>query len=62
MTAKLVGGSVLAVIGYFTVKLVFGLLGIVFSFVAFLLFTVLPIVVIGWLVMKVVRALQEKPA
>jgi hypothetical protein len=62
MGAKLVGGSILVVIGYFTVKLVFGLLGIVFSFVSFMLFTVLPIVIIGWLVMKVVKSMQEEPA
>jgi hypothetical protein len=62
MGAKLVGGSILAVIGYFTLKLMLGLLGIVFGFVSFMLFTVLPIVLVGWLVMKVVKSMQEKPA
>lgn len=55
MGAKLLTGGILAVIGLFTVKLVLAVLHGVAAFVGFLLFTVLPIVVIGWILMKIFR-------
>jgi hypothetical protein len=52
--------GVLAVIGLFAVKFVFGLLGIALGLTFFLLFKVLPIVLIVgfviWLVKKATRA------
>jgi hypothetical protein len=55
MGAKLLTGGILAVIGLFTVKLVLAVLKGVAALVGFLLFTVLPIVLIGWLVMRIFR-------
>lgn len=59
---KLLSGSVLAVIGLLAVKLFMSLFGAVVGLVGFLLTTVLPIVLIGWLVMKVIKHFKEKPA
>jgi hypothetical protein len=62
--AKLLTGSVLAVIGLITVKVLAALFAAVMGFLSFLLFTVLPIVLIGWLVIKVFKHLSKdkKPA
>jgi hypothetical protein len=62
MAAKLLTGGILAVIGLFTVKLVLAVVKGVFAFTAFLLFTVLPIVVIGWFVLRIVRGPKEDKA
>jgi hypothetical protein len=51
--AKLLTGGILAVIGLVAVKLVLVVLKGVAALVGFLLFTVLPIVVIGWLVLRI---------
>jgi hypothetical protein len=57
---KVATTGALAVIGLFAVKLVFGLLGIALGLTLFLLFKVLPIVLIAafviWLVRKATRA------
>jgi hypothetical protein len=53
---------VLAVIGLFTVKLVLAVLAGIASFVGFLLFTVLPIVLLGWLALRILDRFREKPA
>jgi hypothetical protein len=55
MGAKLLTGGILAVIGLFTVKLVLAVLKGVAALMGFLLFTVLPIVLIGWIVMRIFR-------
>jgi hypothetical protein len=62
--SRLLTGSVLAVIGLITVKVLMALFGAVMGFVSFLLFTVLPILLIGWLVLKVIKQLKrdKKPA
>jgi hypothetical protein len=62
MGAKLLTGSILAVIGLFTVKLVLAVLAGIASLMGFLFFTLLPIVVVGWLLMKIIDKLREKPA
>jgi hypothetical protein len=62
MGAKLLTGTVLAVIGLFTIKLVMTVLAGVAAIVAFLLFTVLPLVIIGWIVLKLFRRSDERPA
>jgi len=54
--SKLLTGSVLAVIGLITVKLIMAIVGAVSGFVS-LLFSLLPILLIGWLVMKVIKHL-----
>jgi hypothetical protein len=57
---KVATTGVLAVIGLFVVKLVFGLLGVALGVTFFLLFKVLPIVLIVvfviWLLRKATRA------
>jgi len=59
LSSKLLTGSVLAVIGLITVKILMGVLGAVTGFVSFVLFTLLPILLIGWLVLKVVKHLTR---
>ena len=58
--AKVATPGALAVIGLFVVKLVFGLLGIALGVTFFLLFKVLPVVLIVafvvWLLRKATRA------
>jgi hypothetical protein len=57
--SKLLTGSVLAVIGLITVRVLTALFGAVMGFLSFVLFTVLPIVLIGWLIMKVFKSLSK---
>lgn len=61
--SKLLTGSVLAVIGLITVKLLTALIGAVMGFVSFL-FSLLPILLVGWLLLKVIKHLgkDKKPA
>jgi uncharacterized membrane protein YjgN (DUF898 family) len=60
---KVLTGSVLAAIGLITVKVLVALVSGVMALVSFMLFTVLPIVVVGWLVYKGIRYLSsDKPA
>jgi hypothetical protein len=56
MGARLLTGGVLALIGLFTVKLVLGVVKGVGALLGFLVFTVLPILLIGWIVVKLFRA------
>jgi uncharacterized membrane protein YuzA (DUF378 family) len=57
--SKLLTGSVLAVIGLITVRVLTALFGAVMAFLSFVLFTVLPIVLIGWLILKVFKSLSK---
>jgi hypothetical protein len=62
---KVLTGSVLAVIGLITVKIVLALVSGFMALMSFLLFTVLPILLIGWLVVRLIRYLRsssDKPA
>ena len=56
-SSKLLTGSVLAVIGLITVKLIMAVIGAVSGFFSFFVFTVLPVLLIGFLLMKVVKHL-----
>ncbi len=62
--SRLLTGSVLAVIGLITVKILTALFGAIMGFLSFLFFTVLPIVLIAWLVVKVLKHFgnDKKPA
>jgi len=62
--SRLLTGSVLAVIGLITVKVLMALFGAIMGFLSFLFFTVLPIALIVWLVVKVLkhRGNDKKPA
>lgn len=60
---KVLTGGVLAAIGLVTVKVLVALVSGAMAVFSFLLFTVLPIAVIGWVVLRVIRHLtKEKPA
>lgn len=63
--ARVMTGSVLAVIGLITVKVVMALVSGFMALVGFLVFTVLPIAIIGWVVLRIVKSLsrtEDKPA
>jgi hypothetical protein len=49
---KVLTGSVLAVIGLITVKVVVAVVAGLMALVSFLLFTVLPIALVGWIVLR----------
>jgi hypothetical protein len=61
--SKLLTGSVLAVIGLITVKVLTALFGAVMGFVSFLV-SLVPILLVAWLVLKVIKHLtkDKKPA
>lgn len=62
MSSKLVTGGILAVIGLITLKVVMFLIGGTIAIFA-LLFKLLPILLIGWILWRVVRSVtKEKPA
>jgi archaellum biogenesis protein FlaJ (TadC family) len=50
----------IAIVAVAALKLTFWVLGVVLTLGGFLLFTVAPLLVAGWLVMKVVRMLRRK--
>jgi hypothetical protein len=62
--AKVLTGSILAVIGLYTVKVMVAVLSGFLALMAFLFFTVLPIVLVGWVLVKAFRSLKadETPA
>jgi hypothetical protein len=62
--AKVLTGSILAVIGLYTVKVMVAVLSGFLALMAFLFFTVLPIVLVGWVLVKAFRYLKadETPA
>lgn len=63
--SRMLTGSILAVIGLITVKVLGTVFGAIMAFLSFLFFTVLPIALVAWLVMKLIRALtreKKKPA
>jgi small-conductance mechanosensitive channel len=61
---KVLGGSILAVIGLVTVKVLVAVVSGVMALIGFLVFTVLPILVVGWFVLKAIKYMKndEKPA
>lgn len=52
---------VVGIVAIMAIKLVLGLLGMAFGLVSFLLFTVGPIVLLGWLAMKAWKAFTKEP-
>jgi ABC-type sugar transport system permease subunit len=53
--------TVVGIVAVLAVKLALGLLGAAFGVVGFLLFTVGPILLVGWLAMKGWEAFSKKP-
>jgi hypothetical protein len=62
--ARIFTGGILAFIGLITVKAVLAVLAGFLALVSFLVFTVLPIAIIGWLLMKAFRHFkaEDRPA
>jgi hypothetical protein len=62
--AKVLGGSFLAVVGLITIKVLVAVVSGVMALLGFLFFTVLPIAVVGWFVLKAIRYMKngDKPA
>lgn len=56
---RVLTGGVLAVIGLITVKVLLAVVAGVAALFSFLIFTVLPIVLIGWLLLKVAGYLKK---
>jgi small-conductance mechanosensitive channel len=61
---KVLGGSILAVIGLVTVKVLVAVVSGVMALIGFLVFTVVPILLVGWFVLKAIKYMKndEKPA
>jgi hypothetical protein len=57
--ARLLTGSVLAVIGLITVKAIVAVASGLMALISFMIFTVLPVVLIGWLLFKLVKYLGK---
>ncbi|MDX1674690.1 MAG: hypothetical protein R3314_07850 [Longimicrobiales bacterium] len=53
--------SVVGIVAVLALKLVFRLMGMAFGLVSFLLFTVGPILLIGWLAVKAWNAFTKQP-
>lgn len=60
--SRIVTWTILGVLALLALKLAFGLLGIVLGFAGFLLFTVGPILLVGWLALKAWNAFSKEPA
>lgn len=60
--SRVLTGSVLAVIGLVTVKVVLALVAGVMGFLSFMVFTVLPIALGVWLVVKLFKYMKREPA
>lgn len=56
---RVLTGSVLAVIGLITVKVLLAVVAGVAALFSFLIFTVLPILLIGWLLLKAIGHLKK---
>lgn len=62
---RVLTGGVLAAIGLIAIKIVVALVSGIMALFGFLLFTVLPIALIGWLILKAIKYLKnsgDKPA
>ena len=62
--ARLATGGILAVIGLLTIKFVIAVIAGTLGLVAFLLFRVLPLLLVGYIVYRVFKSLtsSDKPA
>jgi hypothetical protein len=60
--ATIVKWAIIIIVAAVALKLILGLLGMVLGFAAFLLFTVAPLVLVGWLIMKAWQAFTKAPA
>lgn len=59
--SRVLSWVLVAIVAIAVLKLAFWVVGVAFGLGGFLLFTVGPLVLIGWVVVKVVRALSRPP-
>lgn len=62
LVEQIVTWTILGILAILALKLVTGILGMAFGLVGFLLFTVAPILLVGWLAMKAWKAFTKEPA
>lgn len=62
LLSRVVTWTILGVLALIAIKLVFRLLGVVVGLAAFVLFTVAPLVLLGWLALKAWNAFTRRPA
>jgi hypothetical protein len=62
--SRVLTGSILAAIGLITVRVLMALFGAIMGFMSFVLFTVLPLVLVAFLAYKLLKYLtrEKKPA
>lgn len=61
LLSRIVTWVIIGVLAVLAIKLVLSLLGAAFGLVGFLLFTVAPLVFIGWLALKAYAAFTKEP-
>jgi hypothetical protein len=62
LVSRIVTWTILGVLALIAIKLVLRLLGVVLGLAGFVLFTVAPLVLMGWLALKAWSAFTRKPA
>jgi hypothetical protein len=62
LLASVVKWAIIIVVAVVAMKIALGLLGIVLGLAAFLFFTVLPILIVGWLIVKAWQMFTKAPA
>ena len=62
LLSRIVTWTILGVLAIVALKIALRLLGVVVGFTAFLLFTVGPLILIGWLAVKAWKAFAKDPA
>lgn len=60
--ASIVKWAIIIVVAVVAIKIALGLLGIVLGLAAFLFFTVLPVLIVGWLIVKAWQMFTKAPA
>lgn len=58
---QIVTWTVVGIIAVLALKAILGLLGMAFGLIGFLLFTVAPVLLLGWLAVKAWNAFSKKP-
>lgn len=62
LLASIVKWAIIIVVAVVAIKIALGLLGIVLGLAAFLFFTVLPVLIVGWLLVKAWQMFTKEPA
>jgi hypothetical protein len=62
LLGRVVTWAIIGLLAILALKIVLGVLGVVFGFAAFLLFTVAPVLLLGWLAVKAWQAFTRTTA